>query len=115
LFFPKVLINGSLTGFYGRCSETKISEFQHFVRGGSHAPERFRVGMKPKSGTSGLESWNESVSVLEPHVSSDHREQRRNRVPLSAVAGTFGWRAWYFVTAVSVGTFLFFIHTHFVD
>jgi hypothetical protein len=36
-------------------------------------------------------------------------------VPLSAVAGTFGWRAWYFVTAASAGTLLFFILTHFVD
>ena len=29
-------------------------------------------------------------------------------VPLSAVAGTYGSRAWYLVTAVSVGTLLFF-------
>lgn len=36
-------------------------------------------------------------------------------VPLSAVAGTFGWRAWYFVTAISASSFLFFIFTHFVD
>jgi hypothetical protein len=36
-------------------------------------------------------------------------------VPLSAVAGRFGWRAWYLVTAASAGTFLFFILTHFVD
>lgn len=36
-------------------------------------------------------------------------------VPVSAVAGTFGWRAWYLVTAASAGTFLFFILTHFVD
>ena len=36
-------------------------------------------------------------------------------VPLSAAAGTFGWRAWYLVTVVSAGTLLFFIFTHFVD
>jgi hypothetical protein len=36
-------------------------------------------------------------------------------VPLSAVAGTFGWRAWYLVTAASAGTFLYLILTHFVD
>jgi hypothetical protein len=32
-------------------------------------------------------------------------------LPLSAVAGTFGWRAWYLVTAVSAGTFLYFALT----
>lgn len=36
-------------------------------------------------------------------------------VPLSAVAGTFGWRAWYLATAASAGTLLWFIITHFVD
>jgi len=36
-------------------------------------------------------------------------------VPLSAVAATFAWRAWYLVTAASAGTFLYFILTHFVD
>jgi hypothetical protein len=30
-------------------------------------------------------------------------------VPLSGVAGTYGSRAWYVVTAASVGTLLFFV------
>jgi hypothetical protein len=40
--------DGSVTGFCGRCFLRGDLDFQSSVGNGSHALDRFRVGMKPK-------------------------------------------------------------------